>query len=344
MAENKHHLRVLRVEKSSGAIDLGTTDYGISIEGPISDEAGNIHVWTVAGKDVAEYSVKVKAGSNQVRILVFEDGTIEVSASRKNGKRSLKSYGSIYLWKRALEGDGEDSLALCGKTKAVGVDCWGGLSFPDRPGLVTIGIDLGMKCPAYVTIMENGELLVEKRINQGDLHFPGNPQFVNGLRKRLPVKNLDRLLIKGASQLSLKLSEYIVSLAKEQIGTGKDVVAIFEDFNVHERSLAYWKSSKKPLVRAIDRELAEKITNRMWSIFFHKTVEMAIVSLKKIGVSVYSVEAKRTSLVCSQCGSLGRRCHGKKFICDSCGYTANSDLNASLNLHKLYWSLCSNST
>lgn len=49
-----------------------------------------------------------------------------------------------------------------------------------------------------------------------------------------------------------------------------------------------------------------------------------------IGVEVVKVKPNYTSQICSNCGELGSR-KGSSFVCH-CGFSLNSDLNASRNL------------
>jgi IS605 OrfB family transposase len=49
------------------------------------------------------------------------------------------------------------------------------------------------------------------------------------------------------------------------------------------------------------------------------------------GIPLLLVNPRNTSRTCSQCGSLGLR-NGSNFHCPSCGYVADSDLNAAINL------------
>jgi IS605 OrfB family transposase len=66
------------------------------------------------------------------------------------------------------------------------------------------------------------------------------------------------------------------------------------------------------------------------------------------GMRVVEVHPSGTSQLCSHCGALGARFSadhgqprfdivGKMFACPECGYTANADHNASVNLHRRFF-------
>ena len=55
------------------------------------------------------------------------------------------------------------------------------------------------------------------------------------------------------------------------------------------------------------------------------------------GILVKSVNPAFTSLLCNKCGGFGERfSHNSLFRCFYCGYVANADFNASVNLHKVF--------
>lgn len=56
------------------------------------------------------------------------------------------------------------------------------------------------------------------------------------------------------------------------------------------------------------------------------------------GILVKSVNPAFTSQICNKCGGFGERFSNKSlFRCFYCGYVANADFNASVNLHKVFW-------
>ena len=68
-----------------------------------------------------------------------------------------------------------------------------------------------------------------------------------------------------------------------------------------------------------------------WS-FFQLQKFIQYKSLRK-GIRTIKVNPYHTSQICSKCGMLGSRSKGF-FVCHHCGYSLNSDLNASYNLAK----------
>jgi IS605 OrfB family transposase len=56
------------------------------------------------------------------------------------------------------------------------------------------------------------------------------------------------------------------------------------------------------------------------------------------GILVKSVNGAFTSQICNKCGGFGERFSSYSlFGCFYCGYVANADFNASVNLHKVFW-------
>jgi putative transposase len=64
------------------------------------------------------------------------------------------------------------------------------------------------------------------------------------------------------------------------------------------------------------------------------------------GVALYAVDPRNSSRECSRCGYTDKanRKSQDKFLCQSCGYTANADFNAALNLRVRGVSIAQTST
>jgi len=77
-----------------------------------------------------------------------------------------------------------------------------------------------------------------------------------------------------------------------------------------------------------------KTINRRLSYWTIGLIKEAIYSkAKEDGVFLVSVNPSRTSIQCSQCGYIDKNNRKfDKFICQKCGYSSHSDLNASLNI------------
>lgn len=78
------------------------------------------------------------------------------------------------------------------------------------------------------------------------------------------------------------------------------------------------------------RGLNRVITQQSWGMFF----ELLEYKLKANGGELIKVNPQFTSQICNECGHTSKenRQSQSKFVCTSCGYTANADINASKNI------------
>ena len=55
------------------------------------------------------------------------------------------------------------------------------------------------------------------------------------------------------------------------------------------------------------------------------------------GIAVVYVDPRHTSQRCMECGHISKNNrHKHLFRCESCGYTANADLNAAINIRQIF--------
>jgi putative transposase len=78
------------------------------------------------------------------------------------------------------------------------------------------------------------------------------------------------------------------------------------------------------------RGLNRVITQQSWGLFF----ELLEYKLSERGGQLIKVDPKYTSQTCNKCGHISKenRQSQSKFVCTSCGYSANADINASKNI------------
>jgi transposase len=100
------------------------------------------------------------------------------------------------------------------------------------------------------------------------------------------------------------------------------------------------KGKKESKSRRLNRKLANQIRGLIRDYSKQKAFTNGIVTVE--------VNPHGTSIYCSQCGAKGERFSlkngqkmnhkgGKLFHCKICGYTANADFNASVNLHHSFY-------
>lgn len=78
-----------------------------------------------------------------------------------------------------------------------------------------------------------------------------------------------------------------------------------------------------------------------WS--FHDLIEKIKYKAKLAGVMVIDIDPRNTSKTCSNCGhcSKSNRKTQSEFLCVSCGFSANADTNAALNISAKGWGVLS---
>ena len=78
-----------------------------------------------------------------------------------------------------------------------------------------------------------------------------------------------------------------------------------------------------------------------WS--FHQLGEYIKYKAKRLGVPVVFVDPRYTSQTCFECGCIDKRNRPNQdtFLCVSCGYAANADTNAAMNISARGWGLVS---
>lgn len=185
-----------------------------------------------------------------------------------------------------------------------------------------MGVDLGIACVAYMGFrfsedrhvipgheVEHFRKKVEARklALQRQGKFAGDGRIGHGRATRMkPVDAIGDAIARFRATANHKYSRYIVDMAVKH-GCG---VIQMEDLHIH---------SEEKLLRD-------------WTYFDLRTkIEY---KAKEKGIEVRFVNPKYTSQRCSCCGYIDRqnRVTQKSFVCNQCGFSANADYNAALNL------------
>lgn len=106
---------------------------------------------------------------------------------------------------------------------------------------------------------------------------------------------------------------------------------VVEDLKIKNMTKATKGTVEKPSKNAkAKRGLNRSITQQSWGMFF----ELLEYKLKENGGELIKVNPQFTSQQCSSCGHINKenRQSQSKFVCTSCGHTANADINASKNI------------
>ena len=117
-----------------------------------------------------------------------------------------------------------------------------------------------------------------------------------------------------------KISNEIIEIA---VKYGVDVIVI-----EHLRKFRNRKGEKRS--KKFNRKFTYWLKGKLEFNLRYKGLEHSIL--------VKSVNPAFTSQICNKCGGFGERFSKKSlFRCFYCGYVANADFNASVNLHKVFW-------
>jgi IS605 OrfB family transposase len=116
------------------------------------------------------------------------------------------------------------------------------------------------------------------------------------------------------------VSREIIEIAKE---LGVDVIII--------EQLRKFRNRKQ--------ESRSKKFNRKFTYWLKGKLEFNLrYKALEHGILVKSVNPAFTSQICNKCGGFGERfSKNSLFRCFYCGYLANADFNASVNLHQVFW-------
>ncbi|HQS71995.1 MAG TPA: transposase, partial [Sulfurovum sp.] len=106
---------------------------------------------------------------------------------------------------------------------------------------------------------------------------------------------------------------------------------VVEDLKIKNMTKATKGTIEKPSKNAsAKRGLNRVITQQSWGLFF----ELLEYKLQHRGGQLIKVDPKHTSQTCNECGHVSKenRQSQSKFVCTSCGHSANADTNAAKNI------------
>lgn len=187
-----------------------------------------------------------------------------------------------------------------------------------------MGVDLGIKYAAYMGFnhsperycIKGGEVEAfrrkveaRKRSLQEQGKYCGDGRIGHGYKTRTkPVQQLSDSIARFRDTANHKYSRYIVDMAVKH-GCGK--IQMEDLSNIRDRQDKFLKD---------------------WTYF--DLQQKIKYKAEAEGIEVVKVAPHHTSQRCSQCGYIdaGNRPSQEKFVCGRCGFTANADYNASLNL------------
>ena len=200
----------------------------------------------------------------------------------------------------------------------------------ENPNLTTLAVDLGLRHLAVVTVRQGGKIRKVKffRGEKVEAHrlqhlikvFKKQQKSGKPVRGERSNQQLWRHLRETNTDVAHHITREIVSIALRY-----HVKVIVIEYLRRFRPLRGEKKSRK-LNRKLTYWLKGKIEEQLRYKAFAE------------GILVKSVNPAFTSKVCNICGGVGERfSHNSLFRCPFCGYSANADFNASVNLHQVFW-------
>lgn len=150
-------------------------------------------------------------------------------------------------------------------------------------------------------------------------------------RKKKGSKNRAKAKAKIAKQnlhIANMRKDFLHKLSKQY---SENQTVVVEDLKIKNMTKATKGTVEKPSKNAkAKRGLNRSITQQSWGMFF----ELLEYKLKENGGELIKVNPKFTSQTCNKCGHISKenRQSQCKFVCTSCGHTANADINASKNI------------
>lgn len=208
-----------------------------------------------------------------------------------------------------------------------------------RKELVTIGVDLNVKNLVVITVMLLGKIIKtvffkDKGLDQHRYRHTkriSKKQWLSGrpVKGERSNKALWQHVKRTNEDFAHQASRVVADTCKDYPGS----VLIFENLR---------KMKGKPGSKC--RKLNRKLANQIRAQIRDHSKQKAFVH----GTVTVEVNPHGTSSYCSHCGAKGERFSakggeeirykgGKLFRCQSCGYTANADFNASVNTHHSFY-------
>jgi len=272
----------------------------------------------------------IKIGSKQLSIL--QSGKWDILSPtlvRKKRKGKIEGeWASSFTWYLHIPVEKKVKVQPIAKQKK------------ENPNLTTLSIDMGLRHLAVITVRKNKKIVFVKffRSEKIESHRLRHLKKIFSKQKKSgkPVKGerSNRQLWKHIGEMNLalahKISSEIVDIA---VKYGIDVIII-----EYLRKLGKFDTAT-PADRNRKREKRSRKFNRKFTYWLKGKLEFNLrYKALEHGILVKSVNPAFTSRICNKCGGFGERfSHNSLFRCFYCGYVANADFNASVNLHKVFW-------
>jgi putative transposase len=258
-----------------------------------------------------QYPQRVKIDGNKV--FLPKVGWVKCRGLRKEFVGKIKtvtvSYEAYQYHASILVDIEDESLKPCNNpTKAIGLDVGVSLVVADSNGNKVKPLDLTRELKKLRT---KAQQLSRKKKSSNN-------------RAKAKAR-LAKINLKIANKRKDFLHKLSLQYAENQ-GT-----VVVEDLKIKNMTSKTKGTVEKPSKNAsAKRGLNRVITQQSWGLFF----ELLEYKLSERGGQLIKVDPKYTSQTCNKCGHISKenRQSQSKFVCTSCGYSANADINASKNI------------
>jgi len=202
----------------------------------------------------------------------------------------------------------------------------------ENPNFTTLAVDLGLRHLAVVTVRKEGKIIFVK-------FFKGSEVEAHRLQHLIKVFRKQQRSGKAVSgeRSNQALWRHIHSTNTDIAhNMTREIVSIALCYDVQVIIIEHLKKFQPRKDKKRSRKLNRKLTYWLKG----KIEEQLRYKAFEHGILVKSVSPAYTSQMCHRCGSKGERfSHQSLFRCHNCGYEANADFNASVNLHKVFWGI-----
>lgn len=190
----------------------------------------------------------------------------------------------------------------------------------EKPNNAVVGVDRGINNIATVTDGKRVKFFGGKRLKHIRRRYQKTRASLQRKKAQKNTRSIRRVLKRQSGKQARftkdtmhVVSKRIVEFARE---TGNPTIAI--------EGLKGIRDGRK-----LKKEQRHDVNE--WPA--HLLKKFVVYKAQTYGFEVIEVEAKNTSKGCSVCGHTEKsNRNGHKFLCKACGYTANADYNASLNI------------
>lgn len=257
-----------------------------------------------------QYPQRVKIEGNKV--FLPKVGWVKCKGLRKEFVGKIKTVTvlyEVYQYHASILIEMEDTLKLCNDpNKAIGLDVGVSLVVTDSDGNKIKPLNLMRE-------------LKKLRVKAQQLS-----RKKKGSNNRVKAKTkLAKINLKIANKRKDFLHKLSLQYAENQ------GIVVIEDLKIKNMTKAAKGTTEKPSKNAsAKRGLNRVITQQSWGLFF----ELLEYKLNERSGKLIKVDPKFTSQTCNKCGHVSKenRKSQDKFVCTSCGHTANADINASKNI------------